>query len=668
MPNEDFALPRWAYVLLLLVFAYMFYNMWYSNHEFEHLTTTHSKQMDDIEDFSQNVIASHLWLAKYLIPPFDAKHLKTYQEKAASARARLDRLLGLVAEDRYASEITDEIAADISELGRHWLEVEKFAARRIADPLHGGTNSELDIAYDMELDKALEFADDIEILLRQVTAHEVADFERNRLYLISTAVLAMLLAFLVLWRVDAARRRNAERSLVAAEAEQETAALFEAAFEQSNDAVFLHDDQGQFIRVNQRAREMFGLPDSGIDAFRVRDLHPESELERSHNQLGLLLSEGHIRFEALMQRQDGSVFPGEVSATAVRLDGRPLIQGVVRDLSDIRSSENRYRSLFEQSPVSLWEEDFSAVRAYVEELHSAGVHDLAAYFEAHPEAVAACAKLVRVVDVNAATLRLHGADSKDVLLAGLEKTFTEASFEVFKQEVLALDAGESHISMEAQVRRLDGRPVDVVVSSFLLPGYEYNWSRALVALTDISDVAAARKALQSNQEMLDLAQSAGQIGVWDWDLRDGHLIWTDEVYRGLGLQPGEVTPSFELFMERVHADDRAEVQAAVEAALERDIPYYAQCRIEIDGESEKLCFAQGRVFREAGEAVRMVGTFQDITQRVRSAEAVRKSERHLRQAQKVAHIGSWDLDLVHGELWWSDEVFRMFEIDGTQFA
>ncbi|MDQ6966113.1 MAG: response regulator, partial [Mariprofundaceae bacterium] len=86
------------------------------------------------------------------------------------------------------------------------------------------------------------------------------------------------------------------------------------------------------------------------------------------------------------------------------------------------------------------------------------------------------------------------------------------------------------------------------------------------------------------------------------------------------------------------------------------------------GEPERVCFARGTVMREDGVSVRMVGTFQDITQQVRSAEAVRRSEHHLRAAQQVAHIGSWDLDLESGHLWWSDEVFRIFEIDPEQFG
>ncbi|MDQ6966958.1 MAG: PAS domain-containing protein, partial [Mariprofundaceae bacterium] len=359
-------------------------------------------------------------------------------------------------------EITDEITADISELGRHWLEVEKFAARRIADPLHGGTNSALDIAYDMELDKALELADDIEILLRQVTAHEVAGFERDRIYLISTAVLAMLLALLVLWRVDAVRRKNAEFS---------------------------------------------------VEAARSRD-----------------------------------------------------------------ASQKSFRNLFDLSPVSLWLEDFSKVKAHVRSLQDSGVGDLRAYCDAHPDGLMECAGLVDILDVNQATLRLHGADSKDQLLADLSHTFTDESFEVFREELLALMDGQTEMTHQARVRQLDGTPVDVMISARVMPGHEQALDRVLVALTDISETVKAERALRASSEMLELAQQAGSVGMWDWNPQTGALVWTEETYRIFGLQAGSVQPSFDLFVEHIHPDDRDAVQAAVQAALERDVPYHAQCR------------------------------------------------------------------------------------------
>ena len=85
----------------------------------------------------------------------------------------------------------------------------------------------------------------------------------------------------------------------------------------------------------------------------------------------------------------------------------------------LKDSEARFRALFEDSPISLWEEDFSLVKQRLDALRHDGVSDFEAYFEAHPEVVVECAALVRVLDVNKATLAIYGAQRKGDLPEGL---------------------------------------------------------------------------------------------------------------------------------------------------------------------------------------------------------------------------------------------------------
>ena len=85
----------------------------------------------------------------------------------------------------------------------------------------------------------------------------------------------------------------------------------------------------------------------------------------------------------------------------------------------------RYQNLFEDAPVSLWEEDFSELAYYFKELKEKGVKDFRIYFNEKPSELQVCAKKIKIIDINKATQVLHQADSKDQLLDNLEKTFTE---------------------------------------------------------------------------------------------------------------------------------------------------------------------------------------------------------------------------------------------------
>src|SRR5262245_57661778 len=110
--------------------------------------------------------------------------------------------------------------------------------------------------------------------------------------------------------------------------------------------------------------------------------------------------------------------------------------------AELSINEARFRGLFEHAPVSIWEEDFSAVRQYMDDLRRAGVVDFSTYFETFPESVAKSAARVKIVDVNRATLEMYQAESKPQLLADLSKVLGPESLISFKQELLALVGGE----------------------------------------------------------------------------------------------------------------------------------------------------------------------------------------------------------------------------------
>ena len=63
----------------------------------------------------------------------------------------------------------------------------------------------------------------------------------------------------------------------------------------------------------------------------------------------------------------------------------------------------------------------------------------------------------------------------------------------------------------------------------------------------------------------------------------------------------------------------------------------------------------------------MMASFTDVSERRQTSEALRNSELRLNEAQRIAHLGSWELDLRTGRLYWSAEIFRLFEIDPNEF-
>ena len=170
--------------------------------------------------------------------------------------------------------------------------------------------------------------------------------------------------------------------------------------------------------------------------------------------------------------------------------------------SELRESEERYRLVFENSPVSIWEEDFSGVKTLLDDLRREGVADIETYFDQHPETIRQCADLARIVDVNRAALTLHAAANKEELLAGLVNTFTPESYDTFRQELVCLWNGKTEMTGDAVVKTLAGILRDVTVYYTVCPGYEGTFSKVLVSLADITERKRVEEEVRKlNQEL-----------------------------------------------------------------------------------------------------------------------------------------------------------------------
>jgi PAS domain S-box-containing protein len=171
----------------------------------------------------------------------------------------------------------------------------------------------------------------------------------------------------------------------------------------------------------------------------------------------------------------------------------------LRNEQALRESEQRYRALFEESPISIWEEDFSLVKQRIETLRVQGVKDFQRYFDSHPEEVAECAALVKVVDVNKAALKIYHAEKKEDLLKSLKEILDSSkSLAVFRGELTGIANGETDMYRENIDATLTGELIDVGLSWQVVPGYENSLSKIIVSIIDIT----TRKQAERDRERL----------------------------------------------------------------------------------------------------------------------------------------------------------------------
>jgi PAS domain S-box-containing protein len=168
-----------------------------------------------------------------------------------------------------------------------------------------------------------------------------------------------------------------------------------------------------------------------------------------------------------------------------------------------RESEERYRMVFENSPVSIWEEDFSAVKNLFDDLKKQGVADIEAWFDRHPETVRHGAKAVKIVDVNRAAVALHGAADKEAIFAGLAQIFTLESLDTFRRILACLWNEGTELIADSVVKTLAGDRRDVSVYFSVCPGYEETLSKVVVSRIDITERKQAEEELALYRDHLE---------------------------------------------------------------------------------------------------------------------------------------------------------------------
>lgn len=177
----------------------------------------------------------------------------------------------------------------------------------------------------------------------------------------------------------------------------------------------------------------------------------------------------------------------------------------------LRASEERYQSLFQCSPIPLREEDHSQVKRHLDAIRTAGVTDFREYFHNHPEAVHACAAKVRIVDLNQATLDLHQATSKEQILASLHDSFTEETWDTYREMLIAIAEGATQFNQDIVLQTLQGEKRHVLMRWIVAPGCEETLAKVYVTGVDITERKQAESRVRHLNEVLRAISDIGAL-------------------------------------------------------------------------------------------------------------------------------------------------------------
>jgi PAS domain S-box-containing protein len=169
--------------------------------------------------------------------------------------------------------------------------------------------------------------------------------------------------------------------------------------------------------------------------------------------------------------------------------------------------------------------------------------------------------------------------------------------------------------------------------------------------------------LQESKARLEESQRVAHVGHWEWNLETDVVAWSAEIVRVYGLTPQNGPIDLATISKMIHSDARDFVFSTAEEAIRSGVRADCEHRILRPDGDIRTIQSLGEVNRGAsGRPNRMFGTIQDITERKRAEGALQRTQFHLSEGQRLAHMGSWafnDLTIYY----WSDEVYKIFRLD-----
>ena len=180
---------------------------------------------------------------------------------------------------------------------------------------------------------------------------------------------------------------------------------------------------------------------------------------------------------------------------------------------------------------------------------------------------------------------------------------------------------------------------------------------------DITERKLALESLQANQELLDLAQKSARAMAFDWYIQKEINYWSPEQEALYGLAPGTFDGTFQSWKSMVYSPDWPSVAEAARHAQQTGEVATEFRAVWPDGSLHWLSTIGRMFFDESGEPVRIVGFTSDITKRKLIEEELRRSEEFLAQAQQLSRTGSFSWRISSDEITWSDELYRIYEVE-----
>ncbi len=280
--------------------------------------------------------------------------------------------------------------------------------------------------------------------------------------------------------------------------------FYEALVENIPIAITTLDQHHKVVSINPAFTKIFGYRTDEIMGTNLDDLvsDPANEQEAYDITKEVLAGKTIHKF-GKRRRKDGTIVDVEILGEPIEIDGKRIgVLGLYRDITvekhateELRASEERFRRMFQDSPVALQLEDFSEIKRWVLETQEKSGQDIREFLEEHPDEFSTMSKLGKIISLNAASLSLFHAKDKADLQANLYSIVSSESRKEQINIICSLLDGETTLEKEMVYKNINGKIVYTITKLSILPGSEESWDRVLFSNMDITERKLAEERL-----------------------------------------------------------------------------------------------------------------------------------------------------------------------------
>jgi PAS domain S-box-containing protein len=315
-----------------------------------------------------------------------------------------------------------------------------------------------------------------------------------------------------------------------------------------------------------------------------------------------------------------------------------------------KSGDEKYRSIFEHSAVSLWEEDISRLRSKLSDMRRGRGFSLRTHMAAHPQFVQEALALIEVTDVNQASLRLFEADRKQQLLGPLSAVLDAVSQAALADTILAIDEGQSDIEAESSALTLTGKKLSLIAKTHIPPA-NAAYPCMIVSLIDITARKEAEERERQGATILHsiIESSPDAIHVKDRSLR--MVLCNSAHSRSIGKEPSETYGKTDIENgwneDLVHGNPKKGIAGWEKddlAALSGMTIQTSSVPSNVDDAIRYFDAVKMPLRDKDGVVIGIIGIGRDVTERRKNEEQLRASEESYRDLMEQAPDGILVID------------------------